>query len=184
MRFFIITITLAIFSSTYLPNNITSQDKTKYRLTDMMSESERRNSGLHKLTQDEIDNLNDWIMNTFISLSSLSANSLVFYDSKGNAVAYIDPNEDLTIYLWSGKPVGYLEDDNIYGFNGKHLGWLYNDAIYNHDGYVVAALSNIFSGGTKRLPPKGIKGFKPFKSFKQFEPYKPLFKLQWATSQL
>lgn len=44
------------------------------------------------------------------------------------AVAYIDADDELTIYLWGGKPVAYLERDtgnefHVYGFSGKHLGW-------------------------------------------------------------
>ena len=45
------------------------------------------------------------------------------YDSVGEAVAYIDSDDELNIYLWRGKPVAYLEHISLYGFNGKHLGW-------------------------------------------------------------
>jgi len=67
--------------------------------------------------------------------SNIIAKEITLYNSEGEAVAYIDTDdEDLTIYLWNGKPVAYLEpngdDYNIYGFNGKHLGW-YEDGIIN-----------------------------------------------------
>jgi len=53
------------------------------------------------------------------------AEEISLYDYKGDAVAYIDTDNDMTIYLWEGKPVAYLKaNKSIYGFNGKHLGWL------------------------------------------------------------
>lgn len=55
-----------------------------------------------------------------------AAQETTLFDSRGRAAAYIA--EDLTIYMWSGKPVAYLDRDSgggfhVYGFNGKHLGW-------------------------------------------------------------
>jgi hypothetical protein len=50
------------------------------------------------------------------------AGDIDFYNSGGKAVAYISADDNLTIYLWSGKPCAYLDDGDIYGFNGKHLG--------------------------------------------------------------
>lgn len=37
------------------------------------------------------------------------------FDSTGTATAYIA--EELTIYLWSGKPVAYLDTDDAGGFS-------------------------------------------------------------------
>ena len=45
--------------------------------------------------------------------------SLTFYDSSGKPVAY---TEDGThIYLFSGEPVAYLDNESVYSFSGKHL---------------------------------------------------------------
>jgi hypothetical protein len=48
-------------------------------------------------------------------------------------------DDDMTIYLWAGKPVAYLDlvgsgEFDVYGFNGQHLGWFANGAIRNHFG--------------------------------------------------
>jgi hypothetical protein len=92
----------------------------------------------------------------------------------------VDAEEDLSIYLWDGKPVAYLDEDSIYGFNGKHLGWLKGGAIYDHDGNVVAAVAEAFSSSVATPPAKGFKQFKPFKSFKEFKPFKPFFSSTWS----
>jgi len=85
------------------------------------------------------------------------------FDPDGNSVAYIAPDDENTIYLWSGKPVAYLEGENIYGFNGKHLGWFEEGIIWDHDGNRVG-----FIKGTLPVFAK----FEPFKAFKQFKPFK------------
>lgn len=63
------------------------------------------------------------------------------FNSKGKPTAYIDTEDGLTIYMWSGKPVAYLtkngENLDVYGFNGNHLGWYESGIIYDHKGNVV-----------------------------------------------
>ena len=57
------------------------------------------------------------------------------FDKKGFAVAYLAADYHNTIYLWDGSPVAYLyEDIHIYGFNGRHLGWFMDDILYNNNG--------------------------------------------------
>jgi len=162
------------------------------QITDLFTEAERSRAGISKLNGGEIAALNGAIFRVLIEMNSgkLSSNSqntistdaqkLEFYDSRGRAVAYIDDDETLTIYLWEGKPVAYLDEDNIYGFNGKHLGWLKGNAIYDHDGNLVAALPGAFSGSVSGPPAKGFKQFLPFKSFKEFKPFKPFFNSSWS----
>jgi hypothetical protein len=104
------------------------------------------------------------------------------YDSGGNAVAYIALDQDLTIYLWSGKPCAYLVDENIYGFNGKHLGWFRSWGwVYDHDGHVVAALAENFRTPVQSAPLKGLKELRPLKSLKELKPLKPLFCQDWSS---
>jgi hypothetical protein len=162
------------------------------RITDLFTADERSKAGISKLNNGEMAALNGAIFRVFIEMNSdrltsrgqnaisTSAQNLEFYDSRGRAVAYIDGEENLTIYLWEGKPVGYLEDDSIFGFNGKHLGWLKGNAIYDHDGNVVAALPEAFSSTVSAPPAKGFKQFLPFKSFKEFKPFKPFFNSSWS----
>lgn len=103
------------------------------------------------------------------------------YDSSGNAVAYIA--EDLTIYLWSGKPVAYLygttSEIEVYGFNGKHLGWFENGYIRTNEGDGACGEKGVIP-----LPKfesfKGFKKFKPFKSFRELAPVKPSMSTHWS----
>ena len=45
----------------------------------------------------------------FLLIVSLQvyAQEITLFDSNGNARAYIDYNDDATIYLWNGKPVAF-----------------------------------------------------------------------------
>jgi hypothetical protein len=102
-----------------------------------MAEKEK-DAGLHKLTVAERKALDDALLRICIHLRQASQEDDEFslYDSRGEAAAFIDPEHDTTIYLWSGKPMAYLDKNSVYGFNGKHLGWFIKGAIYDHDGVV------------------------------------------------
>lgn len=162
-------------------------------MTDLFTPEETRKAGLSKLDADEISALNAAIFRVMIEMNTKSESSpevktpgttdtddLDFYDSRGRAVAYLAGDSDLTVYLWAGKPVAYLDKENVYGFNGKHLGWLENGAIYDHDGNIVAASANRFKGTVSASSIKGFKQFQPFKSFEQFAPFKPFLTLNWS----
>jgi hypothetical protein len=107
-----------------------------------------------------------------------SQSTISLYNRQGNAEAYIDPGDDNTIYLWSGKPVAYLANGdhnvNIYGFNGKHLGWYIRGVVIDHQGDVVA----FSKGAVDNIPLqyeayKGYKEYKPYKGYPEYEPYLP-----------
>ena len=92
--------------------------------------------------------------------------------------------DDLTIYLWDGKPVAYLDSDSsggfhVYGFNGKHLGWFVRGIIRDHGGDAACGVKG--TGGLTELEPlKALKELKPLKSLKELAPLRPLFSLQWS----
>ena len=44
---------------------------------------------------------------------TVNAQETTLFDSQGNARAYIDYNDDATIYLWNGKAVAFLENDGV-----------------------------------------------------------------------
>jgi hypothetical protein len=51
-----------------------------------------------------------------VLLGALSAavraeDEVALFNGAGKAEAYIDLSDDLTIYLWNGKPVAYLDRD-------------------------------------------------------------------------
>lgn len=125
-----------------------------------------------------------FITSLFLFLVSVSyAQEISLFDSKGAPVAYVDTDDDdLTIYLWAGKPVAYVSGDNIYGFNGKHLGWWEKGIIRDHDGNAVGVTKEAASMYTQYEGYKGYKQYKPYKAYKQYAPYKPYFSMSWSSS--
>lgn len=114
-----------------------------------------------------------------------SATTLAFeyFDSKARPAAFLD--DDLTIYLWAGKPVAYLERKetgtfDIYGMNGKHLGWLESGIMFDHDGDAVCASADVFKTPPPPAEPKGLKELRPLKSLKELAPLKPLLNREWG----
>ncbi len=110
------------------------------------------------------------------------AQEITLYNSRGVAVAYVDTNDDdLPIYLWSGKPVAYISGENVYGFNGKHLGWWVKGIIRDHEGDAIGGTKDAIGIFTEFEPFKSMKEFKPFKHFKEFAPFKPFWSSSWST---
>jgi len=92
------------------------------------------------------------------------------FDIKGNAVAYIDHDDEDIIYLWDGTPVAYLDyENNVYGFNGKQLGWFEDGIIWNLDGEKNGFNKNAIAVPVfvNNEPGKSSKKFKPFRSSKE-----------------
>jgi len=116
------------------------------------------------------------------NLTIVNAQEISLFNSEGKATAYVADDDDLTIYLWGGKPVAYLSGDNIYGFNGKHLGWCVKGIIRDHDGNVVGVTKNATTIYTENEPYKGYKEYKPYKSYKEYAPYKPYWSNNWSSS--
>ena len=114
-----------------------------------------------------------------VAPTTAAAEDVSLYDNDGEAVAYIAVDDDLTIYLWEGTPVAYLDSENVYGFNGQHLGWFSEGVILDHTGDAPCVLKDRYPGSTAFEGFKGFKEFKPFKSFKEYAPYKP-----YASNQL
>jgi hypothetical protein len=158
-------------------------------LVGLLTADEFRQAGLSKLTPSEVQSLNVAMMRVFLQIgkdtqsgSRISepriGNTTDYFDSRGAAVDYFDDDE--TLYLWSGEPVAYMDEDNVFGFNGKHLGWRKDGVIYDHDGCVVAAIASRLKTPVAAPPIKAFKDFKPFKAFKEFKPFKPFFGTAWS----
>lgn len=114
---------------------------------------------------------------------SVAEDETPLFDGNGRRVAYIA--EDLTIYLWSGKPVAYLEVGeegafDIYAFNGKHLGWFAGGVVRHHSGFVVGAIIEKLSTYAELDKAKGRKQPKPDKAAKMPAPPLPRFVNQWS----
>ena len=118
----------------------------------------------------------------FWSVAARADDETSLFDSRGRATAYI--SDDLTIFLWTGKPVAFLESDaaggfHIYGFNGKQLGWFVRGIARDHQGNGVCSVKEVLRS-TEFEPFKGFKEFKPFKNFKEFAPFRPTFSREWS----
>lgn len=108
-----------------------------------------------------------------------AVDEISLFSDSGDAVAYIAMSDELTIYLWSGKPVAYLSEDtsggyHVYGFNGKHLGWFVGGIVRDRTGDAACALKDVMNS-TNFESFKAFKQFKPFKAFKEFAPFRPHF---------
>ena len=88
---------------------------------------------------------------------------VTLYDHTGKPVAYLDKDDDDTIWMWEGRAVAYLEGNVIFGWNGEHLGWFIDDIVYDYHGYKI--------GFTAETCPRHLK-FEPYKSFKRFKRFK------------
>jgi hypothetical protein len=111
-------------------------------------------------------------------------NEVALFDQRGEATAYIALNDELTIYLWSGIPVAYLDRENgddfhVYGFNGKHLGWFVGGIIWGHDGNAGCAVKDRLQF-VQLEPLKALKQLKPIKSLEELAPLRPLFTTSWG----
>lgn len=120
---------------------------------------------------------------TTLTTSAASAAEISLFNSSKAPVAYVA--DDLTIYLWSGEPVAYLDSDptggfHVYGFNGKHLGWYVSGVLRDNNGHSVGARKEAFSAPVQLEPFKSFKQFKPFKWFKELPPIRPLFVNSWS----
>lgn len=108
---------------------------------------------------------------------------MVFYDCNGTPVAY---TEDGThVYLFTGEPVSYFEQDAVYGYNGKQLGWFNNGWIRDLQGLCVFFSENASGSGPvkpiKRICPiKSIKQIKPIKSIREIRRIRPINQLAWS----
>jgi hypothetical protein len=113
-----------------------------------------------------------------------AAEEVSLFDSKGSASAYIETDQDKTIYLWSGEPVAYLtldsgHDFHVYGFSGTHLGWFVGGVLRNNVGYAVCADEHAMP--VHELEPlKSLKSLTPLKSLEELSPLRPLFTNTWA----
>ena len=110
------------------------------------------------------------------------------FNASGEAVAYIDTDDELTIYLWSGKPVAYLEERDgdaihVWGFNGKHLGWFERGVIWGDDGSAACATKEAMTSLPHLESLKSLKELKPLRSLKELPPLKAAaFRSIWSST--
>jgi hypothetical protein len=107
---------------------------------------------------------------------------ITLYSPAGEHVAYIDV-KDMTIYLWGGRPAGYIDNGTIWGFNGHHFGWFENGYVRDHNGAAVGTVKNL-ANPPRLAPLKGPKGLQPLKGEKKLAPARPENRDVWASMSL
>lgn len=94
-------------------------------------------------------------------ISNTYSQQVSLFNSSGEAVAYIDFQDNNTIYLYDGSPVGFLENDGcnycVYALNGTLLGWYTGGIIYDRLGYPMVVSRGIVNMQLKREPDKQPK---------------------------
>lgn len=125
---------------------------------------------------------------TILIVSTLSAQQISLYDNNGEARAYIDYDEDATIFMWDGTPVAFVEKDGrdlcVFGFNGSFLGWYEDGIIYDKKGYAVGARKGAVSMITKIERIKGIQKITPIRPITPITPIQPIWKSSWSNTSL
>lgn len=115
---------------------------------------------------------------------------ITLYDANKEAIAYIDYDDDSTIYTLKGEPVAYLElEEQVYGFNGKFLGWYFDGVLYDRTCHAVGAKHGIVRGGintavTSPEKIKGIKHIKPVKHVRETGSIRPVLFDSWSETPL
>lgn len=124
-----------------------------------------------------------------LSALNLKAQEVTLFDREGKAIAYIDYDEEATIFLWKGKRAAFLEAEGddicVFGFNGKLLGWYEEGVVYDKKGYAVGKRSRPggFSLGIE--PIKGIQEIAPIRPITPIIlPDKPELKEEWSETPL
>ncbi len=113
---------------------------------------------------------------------------ITIFDREGAAKAYIDYDEDATIFLWNGKPTAFLEREGsdlcVFGFNGEFLGWYEDGIIYDEDGYIVGAREGAVNMITQIEPIKSIQEITPIKPITSITPIQPIWKSSCSSTSL
>jgi hypothetical protein len=121
---------------------------------------------------------------TFAPPSVIADDEVTLFDSRREATAYIALDDELIVYLWTGKPIAYLDPDSeggfhVYGFNGKHLGWFVGGVLRDHEGNAACAVKERFRT-TNIEPLKALKQLKLLKGLQELAPLRPLFTTSWG----
>jgi hypothetical protein len=111
------------------------------------------------------------------------ADSLIFYDRTGAAIAYA-LEDGVTLYTYSGRPAGYIHENGIFSFDGIPRAWYLDGWVLENDGSRL-----FFTKHAKGGPVTPIKGIQPIRGIRKYCPgrkqrgeagLKPAFSLAWS----
>ena len=105
-----------------------------------------------------------------------------FHTRAGDALCYLEDGGNL--YLWNGKPAGYLVDDKVYSFSGCQLGWFENGWLYDRSNRPALYSARASGGPVKPVrkikPVKSVRQVRPVKSVRQVGLVRPARSLSWS----
>lgn len=128
------------------------------------------------------------ILAVVAALSVASAEEIPLVDKDGHYIAYIDTNDDFTIFLWDGEPAAYVHDSGraqlIYSFSGEHLGWYAEGIIRDLTGDALGAREGMLEV-PRRVPSlKGLKRLKPLRGPRRVADLQPVFSNYYSNTSL
>jgi hypothetical protein len=109
---------------------------------------------------------------------------MTLYDRLGQPAAYVDDDGE-SVYLYSGKPVAWMDGDSLYAYSGAHLGWLRDGWVRDHHGDCVFFTENTTGSGPmkpmRRMKPmRGMKHMRPMRGMRHMAPTRPMGSLSWS----
>lgn len=115
------------------------------------------------------------------------AEDLSLCESDGQAVAFLA--DDLTLHLWSGEAVAYVEagfapERNVYSLNGEHLGWYASGVVWDHQGRQVVASAAALLPLMVSEPARSDRRAASRRDFRATPPQRPVFSRDWSTLRL
>src|SRR5690606_16764012 len=126
----------------------------------------------------------------FICLSTyVNAQQISLYDKDGEARAYIDYDQDATIFLWDGTPVAFIKKDGgnacIFDFRSGFFGWYKEGIVYDKKGFMVGARKDAVSMMVPKFEGmKGIQKMTPIRSVTPVTPMQPILMSSWSNTSL
>lgn len=117
------------------------------------------------------------------SVPGFGLKMITFYDSSGSAVAYI-AEDNGRMYLYSGSPVAWFDDEHLWSYSGRWLGWLQDGLIYDRRGRVAFFAEGAIGGPAKPArharPARSARHAQPARSAREARPARPARSASWS----
>ena len=106
------------------------------------------------------------------------------YDRSGSAIAYIH-DDGMSVYLYDGKPVAWIDGDSMYAYSGAHIGWFESGWVRDHSGRCVLFCAHATGGGPARparhaRPARGARQARPARGARRARPARAARSSSWS----
>ncbi|MBN2727624.1 MAG: hypothetical protein JXR53_00200 [Bacteroidales bacterium] len=125
----------------------------------------------------------------FVNIANINAQQVALYNHSGFPEAYIDFDNEATVFLWDGTPVAFLHreynDLMVIGFNSSYLGWYENGILYSYECEILGCKRDVLDIPYKDCPRKGKQKRVPEKpDLIPIYPIKNILKTTWCETNL